>query len=107
MSRPVRAGGTVRDGKAVALFNGKLTVEEAKQGLHILKLFSRLGVVPEQHAIVVQLCEEVDDPEFVAAAVKLTQLASATGTSYDQAVEPFRGVCCHGVLLATQSYESP
>lgn len=74
---------------AVELARDKLTVEEVKQGLHIMKLFMELGVSPEQHAALVRVCDEVADPGFIAAAVRLSQVEKEAGASYEQTVLRF------------------
>lgn len=74
---------------AVELAGDKLTVEEAKQGLHVMRLFIELGVGPEQYAALVRVCGEVADPCFVAAAVKLGEVEKEAGASYEETVLRF------------------
>ncbi len=77
---------------AVELSNGKLSTEEAMQGVHIMKWFSKMGVNPDQHARLVQVCGAVDDPGFVTAALKLSQLEKQSGASYEAVVSQFEGL---------------
>lgn len=77
---------------SVELSQAGLTVEEAKEGLRILKMFMKLGISSEQHAALVKVCNEIDDPGFVQAALKLSALEARTNMSYDEVISSFERV---------------
>lgn len=77
---------------SVELSTCKLTVEEANQGLKIMKAFMKLGIAPEQHTALVKVCEEVDDPGFIHAALKLNRIETESNMSYKEAVSKFERV---------------
>ena len=74
---------------SVELYKSKLTVEEAKQGHNIIKAFLKLGISPEQHLALIKVCQKVDDPGFVKAALKLSQIETQTGMGYHQVISGF------------------
>jgi len=74
------------------LFKHNLTVEEANQGLMIMKAFMKLGIEPEQHTTLVKLCKEVDDPGFIQAALKLNSIETEGNMSYEEVVSRFEKV---------------
>jgi hypothetical protein len=74
---------------SVELYKSKLTVEEARQGHNIIKAFLKLGVSPEGHLSLVGVCKEVEDPGFVEAALRLSQIEDETGMSYQQIISSF------------------
>lgn len=74
---------------SVELSTLKLTVEEANQGLKIMKAFMKLGVSPEQHTALVRLCKEVNDPGFIRAALKLSRIETEGSMSYEEVVSQF------------------
>lgn len=71
------------------LFTYKLTVDEANQGLQIMKAFAKLGVGPDQHTTLVKLCKEVDDPGFIQAALKLSRIETEGNMNYEEVVSRF------------------
>lgn len=77
---------------AVELYKNRLTVEEAKDGLRIIKAFHKLGIPPHRHSALVKVCGEVEEPDFVKVAMRLVELEKATGMSYQQAVSQFEKV---------------
>ena len=74
---------------SVELFNSKLTVEEAKQGHNIIKAFLKLGISPEQHLILIKVCQEVNDSGYIKAALKLSQIETKIGMDYHQIISGF------------------
>jgi predicted transcriptional regulator len=44
---------------SVELYKSKLTVEDAREGHNILKAFQKLGINPEQHHNVIEVCQKV------------------------------------------------
>jgi len=77
---------------SVELYKAGLTAVDARQGLTIIRAFHRLGIEPEQHALLVKVCKEVGDADFVKAAIKLTDLENTTGMSFDKAICRFKEV---------------
>lgn len=75
---------------AVELFKNHLTVEDAKQGLSIIRALLALGVVPGQHKDLVRVCRKVAEPGFVPAALELSRLEAIEGTSYEQVLSQFK-----------------
>lgn len=71
---------------SVELSKADLTVQEAKQGLNIMKAFLKLGVKPEQHTLLVRVCKGVSDPGFIQAAIKLSKIEAENHMSYEEAV---------------------
>jgi len=77
---------------SVELFKSKMTVEDARQGLHIIKAFQGLGISSEEHLNLIKVCKEVNISGFVQAALKLIQIESQTGKKYDQVISNFESV---------------
>ena len=75
---------------SVELNKSKLTVEEAKQGHNIIKAFLKLGISPEQHLTLVEVCKKVDDSGFAEAAVHLSQIETHIGKSYHEVMSGFQ-----------------
>jgi DNA repair exonuclease SbcCD ATPase subunit len=74
---------------SVELSRNNLTVEEANQGLKIMRTFMKLGVSPEHHSALVKLCREIDDPGFIHAALKLSRIETEGSMSYEEVVSQF------------------
>ena len=74
---------------AVELSKNKLTVEETKEGLAILKLFDSLGVPSGKHKDLVEVISKLEDHSFVPAGMKLLKLEATTGKSYTEIVSEF------------------
>jgi len=77
---------------SVELYNAGLTVVDALQGVAIIKTFHRMGVEPEQHALLVKVCKEIDDANFVESAIKLADIECTTGMGYDDTIKRFEEV---------------
>ncbi len=77
---------------SVELSRNNLTVEEANQGLKMMKTFMKLGVSPEQHTTLVKLCREVDNPGFIQAALKHNRIETEGKMSYEEVVSRFEKV---------------
>jgi len=74
---------------SVELFKSKLTLEEARQGHNIIKAFLKLGINPEKHLNLIEVCKKVEDPGFTEAALKLSQVEAQTGMGYHQITSVF------------------
>jgi len=74
---------------AVELFKNRLTVEEAEEGVAILKLFDSLGVPPAEHKTMIRVTSRLKNRDFVPAAMKLAELETSTGKSYTEIVFDF------------------
>ena len=71
---------------SVELSQADLTVEEAKEGLRIIKAFMKVGVRPEQHLTLIKVCAEINDPGFIQAAVKLNKIEAEANMTYAQVI---------------------
>ena len=67
---------------SVELYEAGLTVADAQQGVAIIKTFHRMDVEPEQHALLIEVCKEVRDHEFVKAAMELTSIENTTRMNF-------------------------
>jgi len=74
---------------SVELYKSKLTMEEARQGHNIIKAFLKLGINPEKHLNLIEVCKKVEDPGFTEAALKLSQIETQTGMEYHQVISSF------------------
>ncbi len=74
---------------SVELYKSKLTVEEARHGHDIIRAFLKLGINPEKHLNLVEVCKKVEDPDFIEAAMKLSQIETQTGMGYHQVTSGF------------------
>ena len=77
---------------SVEMYNAELTVADAEQGVAIIKIFHRMDVEPEQHDLLIKVCKEVRDPDFVKAAMELTNIESTTRMNFHQAIERLQEV---------------
>ena len=71
---------------AAELHKNKLTVQDARQGLGIVRAFLALGVPPERHKELVHVCKKLTAPGFIPAALELCHLEAKEGMSYAQTV---------------------
>ena len=74
---------------SVELYKSKLTADEARQGHNIIKAFQKLGISPEKYLTLIEVCQEVSDPGFIEAALRLSQIEIKTGMSYHQVISSF------------------
>lgn len=74
---------------SVELSKADLTVEEAKQGINIVKAFMKLGINPDEHIPLVKICGEIGDPSFVHAAVKLSKIEAEGNMTYEEVTARF------------------
>ncbi|MFC1980565.1 hypothetical protein ACFLVS_07015, partial [Chloroflexota bacterium] len=58
---------------SVELYKSKLTTDEARKGHNIIKVFLKLGINPEQHHTLIEVCQKVANPGFIEAAIRLSQ----------------------------------
>jgi len=77
---------------SVELSKKKLTVDEAKEGLRIMRVFMKLGISSGKHATLVKVCKEVDNPGFIQAALKLSKIEEESHMSYEEAATKFEEV---------------
>ena len=75
---------------SVELYKSKLTMEEARQGHNIIKAFLKLGINPEKHLNLIEICKKIEDPGFIKAALKLSQIESQTSMGYHQITSDFK-----------------
>jgi hypothetical protein len=74
---------------SVELYKSKLTTEEARQGHNIIKTFLKLGISPEKHFALIEVCKKVEDPGFAEATLRLSQIKVQTGMEYHQVMSRF------------------
>ena len=74
---------------SVELYKSKLTMEEARQGHNIIKTFLKMGINPEKHLNLIEVCKKVEDPGFIEAALKLSQIEIQAGMGYHQITSGF------------------
>ena len=74
---------------AAELKKSKITAEEAKIGVRMEWLFRKYGIKPEDHKYLIQACKQMNAEGFISSAVKLNQLESSTGMTYQQVVAQF------------------
>jgi len=90
---------------ATELFKNKLTVQDARQGLGIIRAFLALGVPPGRHKDLVQVCKKVEQPGFIAAALELSQVEAKAGITYLQIVAQFNEMGSKVQHLASEAAE--
>jgi len=74
---------------SVELLKSNLTAEDARQGVRIIKAFQKLGIEPERHTRVIQMCKKIDDPHFINAALKLNRIEAEGQMSYEEALAKY------------------
>ena len=77
---------------SVELYKSKLTVEEAEYGVRIRDTFIKLGVDPDQHTRLIEVCKKVDDPGFIDAALKLNRIEVEGQMTYEEATSKFERI---------------
>jgi len=77
---------------SVELYKSKLTVDEARQGHNIIKAFLKLGIGPDQHIGLIEVCKKVDDPGFINASLKLNRIEAESQMSYEKATSKFERI---------------
>ena len=87
---------------SVELHKVKLTVDEAKEGIKIIKAFIKLGISPAEHMTLVKVCKEVNDHGFIKAALKLVKIESDSNISYEEAVSGFQNMTSQLPVLEKQ-----
>jgi len=75
---------------SVELAKTKLTVEGAREGSRIMRLFLDMGVPPERHADLVGLCRKIAEPAFVEASLELAKIEKKAGIGYEEMVQRAR-----------------
>jgi len=71
---------------AAELKKSKITVEEAKVGLKMERLFQKLGVKAEDYQDVIQASNKMKSEGFITSAVELNKLEESTGMSHEEIV---------------------
>ena len=77
---------------AAELKKSKLTAEEAKIGVKMEQLFRKYGIKPEDYKDLIQACTKMKSEGFISSAVKLNQLESSTGMTYEQVIAQFASI---------------
>ena len=87
---------------SVELHKAKLTVDEAKEGTKIIKAFMKLGISPATHMTLVKVCKEINDQEFINAALKLAKIESDGNISYEEVITGFQEMTSQLPVLEKQ-----
>jgi predicted transcriptional regulator len=74
---------------SVELYKSKLTAEDAKRGHDIIRAFQKLGVSPEKHLSLIEVCKKVGDHSFVEKAIELANIEKQFGISRGEAVSSY------------------
>jgi len=77
---------------SVEMAKYNLTVEDALDGVGIIKLFSEIGVPPGKHADLIRLCQKIADPTFIETSLELIQVEREAGMGYDEMVSQSRSI---------------
>jgi len=77
---------------SVELYKSKLTVDEARQGHNIIKAFLKLGIGPDQHIGLIEVCKKMDDAGFINASLKLNRIEAEGQMSYEEATSKFERI---------------
>jgi len=75
---------------AVELRQAKLTVEEAKAGLRVHRVFQKCGVDEQKYNDLIEACYKMHSDGFLDSAVKLNQLQKSTGLGYEDAISGYQ-----------------
>jgi hypothetical protein len=76
-------------GLAVELKKAKLTVEETKAGLKMVRLFQKFGIKEEDYGDLIQACTKMKDEGYIDDAVKLNKLENATGMTHGELLDHY------------------
>ncbi len=87
---------------SVELHKAKLTVDEAKEGVKIIKAFIKLGTSPAEHMTLAKVCKEINDQSFINAALKLSKIESDSNISYEEVVSGFQEMTSQLPVLEKQ-----
>ena len=87
---------------SVELHKAKLTVDEAKEGVKIIKGFIKLGISSATHMTLVKVCKEINDQGFINAALKLAKIESDNNISYEEVVSGFQKMTSQLLVLEKQ-----
>ena len=77
---------------SVELLKVNLTAEDAREGVKIIRAFNRLGIGPDQHIKLVQVCKKVDDEGFINAALEFMEVENSSNKGYDEIVSNFESI---------------
>jgi len=74
---------------ASELKTAKLTIEEAKIGVKMERLFQKYGIKQEDYKDLIQACTKMKSEGFINSAVKLSHLEYNTGMTYEEVIAQF------------------
>jgi len=77
---------------SVELLKVNLTAEDAREGVKIIRAFNRLGIGPDQHIKLVQVCKKVDDEEFINSVLRFVEIEDNSDKDYDEIVSNFESI---------------
>ncbi len=83
---------------SVELQKYNLTAEDAREGIGIIKAFSKLGVTTDQHIKLIQVCKNINDQGFINASLELVRteekavrIATGLGWGHEDCLKTFLG----------------
>jgi len=74
---------------SVELLKVNLTAEDAREGVKIIRAFNRLGIGPDQHIKLVQVCKKVDDEGFITSVLRFGEIEDNLDKDYHQIMSEF------------------
>lgn len=69
-----------------------LTTEDAREGVGIIKAFSKLGVPTDQHTKLIQVAKKIDNPGFINASLELVRIEEKEKISYEEAITKYQAI---------------
>ncbi len=77
---------------SVEMQKSNLTTEDARQGVGMIKAFSKLGVPTDQHTKLIQVAKKIDNAGFINASLELVRIEEKEQISYEKAVNKYSTV---------------
>jgi len=69
-----------------------LTTEDAREGVGIIKAFSKLDVPTDQHTKLIQVAKKIDNPGFINASLELVRIEEKEKISYEEAITKYQAI---------------
>ncbi len=77
---------------SVELLKVNLTAEDAREGVKIIRAFNKLGIEPDQHIKLVQICKKVDNEGFITSVLRFGEIEDNSDKSYDEIISSFQSI---------------
>lgn len=84
---------------SVELLKVSLTAEDAREGVKIIRAFHKLGMEPDQHTKLIEMCKKVEDPGFINAALEFMEIENNSDKGYGEIISSFQSVTSRLPLL--------